>query len=168
MDIFMTKKSERIPVAEDYLRALGRATYDFACLEWGIIWLTETLQTVLLKKASTMTAGQIADCFSNVVEILDDTDSDKKRLLAIASDFAQIVTERNRLMHGHPHTTETGEQRLLYNGKHGRKEWTIDLMTSFPERAATASIKAGGVLNNGRLQQYYATIMPPNPKRPFK
>ena len=33
----MTEQSERIPAAEDYLRALGRATYNFAYLEWGVI-----------------------------------------------------------------------------------------------------------------------------------
>ena len=146
----MTEQSERIPVAEDYLRALGRATYNFAYLEWDVIWLTETLQSGFLRKASTMTAGQVADCFSKAVEKLDDTDPDKVRLQTLASDFIQIVADRNSLMHGNPHTAKTGEQRLLYDGRHGRRDWTIESMIQFSERDATASIEAGTMLQNRR------------------
>ena len=148
----MTEQSERIPVAEDYLRALGRAAYNFAYLEWGVIWLTETLQSGFLKKASTMTAGQIANCFSKAVEILDDTEPDKVPLRSLATDFVQIVADRNSLMHGNPHTAQTGEQRLLYDGRHGRRDWTIGSITQFSSRAATASVEAGVMLHNGRLQ----------------
>lgn len=155
-NIVMTEQSERIPAAEDYLRALGRATYNFAYLEWGVIWLTETLQSGFLRKASTMTAGQIAECFSKAVKMLDDTDPDKIRLRTLASDFIQIVADRNSLMHGNPHTAQTGEQRLLYEGRHGRRDWTIESMTQFSAHAATASIEAGDVLHSGRLQHYHA------------
>ena len=152
----MTEQAERIPVAEDYLRALGRATYNFAYLEWGIIWITETLQFGFLEKASNMTAGQIADNFLKAVEGLDDTEPDKAPLQALATNFVQIVADRNRLMHGNPHTAQTGEQRILYDGRHGRTDWTIDSITQFSSHAATASIEAGDLLHNGRLQQYHA------------
>ena len=152
----MTEQPERIPVADDYLRALGRATYNFAYLEWGIIWLTETLQLGFLQMASTMTAGNIADCFSRAVEQLDNTVSDKPRLWKLTRNFTELVHNRNSLMHGNPHTAQTGEQRLLYRGKHGDKDWTIEIMTNFSSRAATASIEAGKLLHNGRLQQYQA------------
>ena len=150
----MTEQSERIPVAEDYLSALGRATYNFSYLEWGVIWLTETLQPGFLQIASTMTAGNIAEEFSNVVKQLDNTDPDKARLKILARSFSDLVPVRNSLMHGNPHTALSGEQRLLYNGKHGRKDWTIDSMKDFSLRTSTASIEVGELLHNGRLQQY--------------
>ena len=154
--IVLTEQSERIPVAEDYLYALGRATYNFSYLEWGVIWLTETLQPRFLQMASTMTAGNVAEKFSSAVEKLDITDPDKTRLQILARNFSNLVLNRNSLMHGNPHTALSGEQRLLYDGKHGRKDCTIDSMTDFSSRTATASIEAGELLHNGRLQRYHA------------
>ena len=152
----MTEPAERIPADDAYLRALGRATYNFLYLEFGVIWLGETLQPGFLQKSSTMTAGQISEWFSKAVESLADTDPDKARLRTLASVFLQIVADRNSLMHGNPHTARTGEQRLLYAGKHGRRDWTIKSMTQFSTRASTASDEAGAVLHNGRLERYYA------------
>ena len=65
-----------------------------------------------------------------------------------ARNFSNLVLNRNRLMHGNPHTALSGEQRLLYDGKHGRKDCTIDSMTDFSSRTATASIEAGELLHN--------------------
>ncbi len=152
----MTQQSEQIPVEDDYLRALGRATYNFAYLECGIVWLTETMQKDFLNQASTLTAGQIGKRFSSEVENLDDDAPDKVRLRSLACDFKQIVIDRNKLMHGNPHTAQTDEQRLWYDGKHGCMDWTIDAMTQFATRTATASIEAGNLLHSGRLEQYYA------------
>ena len=118
----MTEEAERIPVAENYLRALGRAAYNFAYLEWGAIWLTETLQLGFLKRASTMTAGQIADHFTNAGKVLDEIEPDEVPLRALATDFVQILADRNSLIHGNPFTAQTGEQRLLYDGRHGRRD----------------------------------------------
>ena len=153
----MNDQSERIPVADDYLRALGRATYNFAYLEWDISWLAETLQPGFLGRCSTMTAGNIACCFYNLVDILDDTVADKDGLQALARDFKELVSDRNSLLHGHPHTALTGEQRLAYSGTRGNAaDWTIKKMTNFSSRTATASIYAGELLHNGRLQRYHA------------
>ena len=156
-NIVLTEQSERIPVAEDYLSALGRATYNFSYLEWGIIWLTETLQPGFLHLASSMTARSIAEKFSSAVVKLDKTDPDRARLKLLALNFSNLVPVRNSLMHGNPHTALGGEQRLLYDGKHGRKDWTIVSMKNFASRTAAASIEAGELLHNGRLQRYHAS-----------
>ena len=153
----MPELSERIPVAEDYLLALGRATYNFSYLEWGIIWLTETLHPGFLQTSLTLTAGNVAETFASVVEKLDKDDADKMKLKTLAKDFRELATNRNRLMHGNPYTALSGEQRLLYDGRHGRKDWTIDSMEEFSTRTAAASIEAGNLLNNGRLQRYHKT-----------
>ena len=151
----MTELSERIPVAEDYLSALGRATYNFSYLEWGVIWLTETLQLGFLQISSTMTAGNIAQEFSSVVQKLDKGDADKTNLKILASNFSDLVAIRNSLMHGNPYTALSGEQRLPYDGKHGRKDWTLDSMKEFSTRTATANIKVGPLLHKGRLKHYH-------------
>lgn len=147
----LTEHPEHIPVAEEYLRALGRATYNFAYLEWAIIWLTETMRPGFLRGASNKTAGDISGCFSSAVESLENTNASKVRLQALASEFSQIVYDRNSLMHGNPHTAQTGEQRLFYDGRHGRSDWTIELMTRFSARTATAAAEAVDLLHNGCL-----------------
>ncbi|MCY4270745.1 MAG: hypothetical protein OXE80_11310 [Gammaproteobacteria bacterium] len=148
----IVEQSERIPAADEYLRALGRATYNFAYLEQGIVHLMETLQPGFLKEASGKTAGQISNCFSKAVELLEDTQSCKVRLQTLAKYFIQIVDDRNSLMHGNPHTAQMGEQRLLYDDRHGRRDWTVESIVQFSSRTATASIEAGDLLHGGLLQ----------------
>lgn len=154
--VILTEQSERIPEDEDYLIALGRATYYFSYLEWGIIWLMETLQPEFLHSASNMTAGEIAKKFSSASESLDKANPDRACLKKLACNFTDLVHDRNSLMHGNPHTAVGGEQRLLYDGNHGHRDWTKNLIKDFSSRTATASSDAGKLLHNGRLQQYHA------------
>ena len=120
----MAASSESIPANDQYLRELGRATYNFAYLEWAVVWLTETTEPGFLSEATTLTAGHIAKKFTNAVEKVPASDQDKIELADLARRFGELVEERNRLIHGNPYTAETGEQRLLYSGKHGGKDWT--------------------------------------------
>jgi hypothetical protein len=145
---------ECIPANDQYLRELGRATYNFAYLEWGIVWLTETLEPGFLGEAQTLTAGQIARRFSNAVEQVPVSDSDRAELLELATGFLDLVDERNRLIHGNPFTADNGEQRLLYTGKHGRKDWTEALMQKFSDDAAILGSAAGRLLHGGRYEQW--------------
>lgn len=150
----MANQAERIPVDDQYLRSLGRATYNFAYLEWGIVWLTETIQFGFLTEVHKLTAGQIANRFSKAVGNLADEVPDKQALQSLSSSFTDLVEDRNRLMHGNPFTATGGEQRLLYDGKHGRKDWTIQSVDDFSEKTATASIEAGRLLHGGLLTKY--------------
>ena len=145
----MNDPRERIPATDEYLRELGRATYNFAYLEWGIVWLTESLEKGFLSKASKLTAGQIADGFIQASNRTDDDVPDKLDLVTLSKNFKELVEDRNRLMHGNPYTAEGGEQRLLYAGKHGRKEWTIDRMAEFSDGVSLASVEVSRLLHGG-------------------
>lgn len=145
---------ESIPARDQYLRALGRATYNFAYLEWGIVWLTETLEPGFLGVAQNKTAGQIAQRFTNAVERVPTSDRDQPELAELARNFRELVEERNRLIHGNPFTAVNGEQRLLYSGKHGRKDWTEELIQQFSDVAATLGSAAGSLLHGGRYEQW--------------
>jgi hypothetical protein len=50
----MTLIPERIPADDRYLRDLGRATYNFAYLEWGVIWIGEKLDPGFLNKVTPL------------------------------------------------------------------------------------------------------------------
>lgn len=146
----MNQPRERIPVENQYLNELGRTTYNFAYLEWGIIWLTETIQNGFLSDAKTLTAGQIAVRFLEAVTEVGENEPDKQELTELAIKFNSLVKDRNQLMHGNPFTANGGEQRLKYNGKHGQKDWTTELMQEFADNLALCSIEAGKLLHGGR------------------
>lgn len=150
----MAPVRESIPAKDQYLRELGRATYNFAYAEWGIVWLAETLEPGFLSDAQTLTAGQIARRFSSAVEKVPVTEHDLAELIELAKRFLGLVEERNRLLHGNPFTADDGEQRLLYSGKHGRKEWTEKLVQQFSDDAAILGSAAGRLLHGGRLEQW--------------
>ncbi|MDO9078376.1 MAG: hypothetical protein Q7U72_13135 [Brevundimonas sp.] len=113
----------RIPVADDYLAALGRAAYNFTYLEWCVIWTAEDLSPGFLTEAAALTAGQIADRLTHFVHKLDAAHPAKGRLLPAAAAFKTQTVTRNQLLHSNPHTAAGGEQRLSYSGKAGRKDW---------------------------------------------
>jgi hypothetical protein len=114
----------RIPVEQSYLSAVGRATYNFAYLEWGIVWIVEKLRPGYLNKVRGHTAGQIAREFEKAAEDIVDPQLNS-RIAALASSFSVLVTRRNQLMHGNPITAKGGEQRLLYYGRSGTTfEWS--------------------------------------------
>lgn len=150
----MANQAERIPVDDQYLRALGRAAYNFAYLEWGIVWLAECINAGFLNEVRYLTAGQIATRFEEAVVKLRDEHPDRVVLQLLALSFGELVDERNRLMHGNPHTAAGGEQRLLYDGKHGRIDWTAQLIDGFSDQTATASIEASRLLHGGLLDRY--------------
>jgi hypothetical protein len=150
----MAPVRENIPAKDQYLRELGRATYNFTYVEWGIVWLTETLEPGFLRDAETLTAGQIARRFSSAVERVPATEPDQPELTELVRRFLELVEERNRLIHGNPFTADNGDQRLLYTGRHGRRDWTEEHMQQFSDDAATLGSVAGRLLHGGRYEQW--------------
>lgn len=148
---------ESIPADDQYLRELGRATYNFAYLEWGVVWLTETIEQGFLAKAKALTAGQIATRFFFAVQSIPTSDTDNSELAELAElarRFQELVEERNRLIHANPFTAEDGAQRLLYSGKHGRKDWSEDLIQQFSDAAASLGAMAARLLHAGRYDRW--------------
>lgn len=150
----MAASRESIPANDQYLRELGRATCSFAYLEWAVVWLTETIEPGFLSEATTLTAGHIARKFTNAVEKVPPSDQDQIELADLARRFGELVEERNRLIHGKPYTAETGEQRLLYSGKHGGKDWTEELIRQFSDVAADLAQVAARLLHSGRYEKW--------------
>lgn len=150
----MAPVRENVPAKDQYLRELGRATYNFAYVEWGIVWLVETLEPGFLRDAQTLTAGQIARRFLTAVERIPVTEPDMPELTELAGNFLGLVEERNRLIHGNPFTADNGQQWLYYSGKHGRKDWTEALIQQFSDDAATLGSDAGRLLHGGRYEQW--------------
>ena len=155
----MSQPTERIRLSSNYIYAIGRATYNFAYLEWGIIWLYETIDRGFLVKSRSLTAGQIAKSFLEVVDGLNPSDTGTSAIVDVAKAFDELVVDRNRLMHGNPFTASEGEQHLAYHGKHGKKEWSLEEIDAFSDRLADISIEAGKILHGGRYGKYRSDRM---------
>ena len=144
----------RVPVAEEYVRALGRAAYNFSYLEWGIVWLAETIRPGFLARVSGMTAGTIGREFQ--VSVSTCVDRDANALQNLAANFLELVKDRNALLHGVPYTASGGEQRLLHLGLKGRRDWSESLILEAAERFESAAIEANSLLHAGRYEAYMA------------
>jgi hypothetical protein len=142
--------SFRIPVAEEYVIALGRATYNFAYLEWGIVWIGQALKPGFINDVSEWTAGKIGKKIETIIAA-----SCGHRLFqelsTLSAKFSQLVKRRDSLMHGNPYTAEGGTQQLLYNGRHGRQEWRVQDILNVAREFEDAAIEASRLLHEGGL-----------------
>ncbi|MEM9505988.1 MAG: hypothetical protein AAGA01_18785 [Cyanobacteria bacterium P01_E01_bin.43] len=136
----MPKDRLCIPVDEQYVSALGLATYAFARCEWQVVWCCEKIKPGSVGKivANEMTAGKIGQYFANLVRNMPKS-SGRDDLAEAAEEFNRLVLERNRIIHGKPCTSSEGQQRLSSNG-------IIEI--SNLEEAADAFAACGGKLNS--------------------
>jgi hypothetical protein len=145
----MVDERKRVPVDDDYIRVLGLATYAFARCEWQVVWCCERIKPGVLQKivGEEMTAGTIGKYFANVVRNMPKSKG-REELASAAQEFLELVERRNRIIHGKPCTSPSGQQRLS-----GDKIIEIEDL----ERAADAFTVCGGRLNAiyyGFLQAY--------------
>lgn len=103
----------RQPVKEDYLLALGQATYCFALCEWQVVWCSEKLRPGSAERfvRKKLEAGQIAKKFLDLTRNMSPS-KDRKKLKSLAERFAALVTRRNEIIHGKPCTRPDGEAGL--------------------------------------------------------
>jgi hypothetical protein len=143
----------RIPVDPDYVSALGRATYNFAYLEWGMVWLAERLQPGYLSTVGNKMAGRIASDFEAIVKSSSISDTSiERRLKELSKTFKGLVVRRNQLVHGAPCTAPGGEQRLRYSGKGTGFEWQESDILTAAQDFETAAIEANALSHGGKLK----------------
>jgi hypothetical protein len=121
----MTDHKFRTPVEETYLHAIGRAVYNFASLEWNIVWLCQVLEPGFVFEAGSLTTGQVREKFTGLVSALPPDDPDRSALVSLVETFSSLVKRRDMLVHGKPSTAPDGEQRLYYSGKRGAATWSV-------------------------------------------
>jgi hypothetical protein len=102
-----------------YLKALGRAVWAFALLEWNAVWCCELLEPNYMHKRGrrgpVRTSDHIADDLISLLTNPSDPHIGSDWLLA-AQEFKRLVKVRNSIFHGQPGSTPTGEQRLFREG----------------------------------------------------
>lgn len=136
----------RVPADGRYTATLGRAVYNFAYYEWVVIWTVDRLESGYVDRYSSdprgITSGNVASDFSAAIDAASSLCPELRDSLRDAAVcFAELVHERNRLIHAHPYTAEGGEQQLLYSGRLPRIEWELrdveEVAARFDAAAAT-------------------------------
>ncbi len=141
----------RSPVRGDYTVALGQAGFSFATCEWNVAWCCERISPGSLERISAdrLTAGGIATKFRNLVRNMPPSD-ERATLARLATEFAEVVELRNRIVHGAPCTGPNGEARLS-NGA----VFEISDLEDAADRFEACSIELNGMLH-GFLSSYAA------------
>jgi hypothetical protein len=124
----------RVPIADDYVVALGRATYVFATLEWNAVWCCERLKPGFVIKLGKKTAGNIATSLTKYVSQLGD-ESLKQACIGPADEFERLVKIRNGLVHGKPGTSSNNVQCLFRDGV----TWTVEMIDDAADQFTACS-----------------------------
>lgn len=142
----------RIPVSESYAAMLGRATYNFAYLEWGMVCIGEALTPGFTARARKLTSGDLAIRLTQVADRAAWSDAEIEHdAKALIKRFAELTGRRNALFHSHPFTAPDGEQRLLYAGRQGREEWTLQQVTDVAAAFDEAAVLVSNLLDSKGL-----------------
>jgi len=139
----------RVPVSDDYVAALGKATYVFAILEWNAVWCCERLKPGFINNLGRKTAGDIAIALIKHVSQIHD-ESQKQACVGLADEFKRLVSIRNGILHGKPGTSSDNEQRLFRNGT----AWTIEMIDNAADQFAACSESLNTLI--------YATLSSPD------
>lgn len=126
----------RQPIDSEYSQALGEAVFTFSILEWNAVWVCERIQPGALSELNPKTAGAISKRLIALSQSLDDSEG-KARLLDGASRFADLVVDRNNLLHGRPGTDQAdGMARLFRAGQ----PWTVQQISEVADKFSECSI----------------------------
>jgi len=137
----------RVPVSDDYVVALGRATYVFATLEWNAVWCCERLKPGFINKLGKKTAGGIAGALIKYVSQISD-EGMKQACVGPADEFKGLVSIRNGIMHGKPGTASDNAQRLFWNGA----AWTVEMIDDAADKFAACSERLNTLLYDALKQ----------------
>jgi hypothetical protein len=113
----MTDARLRQSVKQDYLLALGHATYCFALCEWQVVWCSEKIRPGSVTKfvGEKLEAGKIAKRFLDLTRNMPPS-LERETLKSLATRFAALVVRRNQIVHGKPCTGPSGDSRLSAGG----------------------------------------------------
>ncbi len=142
----------RISVDDCYIKALGRATYVFAILEWNAVWCCERMEAGYIQKLERKNAagkivGKTAGCIAkDLVRLASQRPDpqDQRDCSGPAHRFKRLVETRNGIMHGKPGTAPSGEQRLFRDGD----AWTPEMVDDAADEFAACSLLLHALLYN--------------------
>jgi hypothetical protein len=131
----MKGDSLRVVVDDEYIKALGRALFVFARLEWDAVWCIEEMSPGSIGLVSERTAGGVGRELANRVGALNLPLGHP--LISTVNEFQQLVHVRNAICHGKPGTDVDGGQRLFHDGV----PWTVEKINEAADAFSVCQIK---------------------------
>jgi hypothetical protein len=152
----MTLAHRQLSVSDEYVCSLGYAVYAFSYLEWGAIYIADTLKPGYIrddlrrlekigKERRKRSAGQIACDLERLIEqAVGRYPHLYDRMKAFHAEFTALARQRNKLLHSNPYTVKgrEGEQRLQFVNE---QDWPVDEIDRRAQRFEAASQEAGAL-----------------------
>jgi len=124
-------------VEPSYLQAIGQFVWNFALLEWDVVYIVVKLNNdEWTKTRLNSTSGDISKALARSIEeqAARLPTAYVIRLRAFAKHYEADILERNGLLHVHPYTASDGAQQL--GGEDRKKvlrEWTLERLREHAE-----------------------------------
>lgn len=101
----------RVPLADDFALALGRAIYNYQYLEWVALNILERVDpSQTPSSAASLTGGQIAKLLAGALTDNGRFSTEATNQLQVWNDsFTELVKLRNDVLHSHPYTVGPGK-----------------------------------------------------------
>ena len=106
-----------------YAEAIGRATFNFACMEWNAIWCCEAMSDGFMRNLGHRTAGQVGEDFEDLARAIPEQHL-RNAVVGAADQFRHLVHVRNALQHGKPGRGPDGHGALVHDGR----PWTLAMV----------------------------------------
>jgi hypothetical protein len=130
----------RVPVDDEYSKAIGLAMFAFARLEWNAVWCIEKLAPGSIGPVSERTAGGVGKALAQQVAALGlPVDHPLPKATV---EYERLVKVRNGICHAKPGTDALGEQRLFREGVF----WTIETINDAADDFTACEIKLNDLL----------------------
>ena len=99
----------------EYIKALGRAVYNFAVLEMSVVWIIEWLERGYFQNYASQrkTAGIVAQDFANVIARPQGHGA-AARLSDLHKKFVLLKHQRDKLLHANPAMLVFDDGRVSY------------------------------------------------------
>jgi hypothetical protein len=133
----------------EYIKALGRAVFNFAVLEITVVWIMEYFKGGYFGEYSAQekTAGTLAREFTELAQHAKGHAA--AELTAISEGFVHLKERRNKLLHANPAILVIDGQST--HGLHYQAQdisWDIDTVRQTAVEFAAAAEKANVLLKN--------------------
>jgi hypothetical protein len=133
----------------EYIKALGRAVFNFAVLESFVVWIIARFNSSYLSECTSneKTAGHVARDFADVVRGAKGHTADAE-LTALSKIFSDLKERRNKLLHGNP-ALFVYEGRVSYGLHHQARDiwWDVHTVWQAATDFAAAAERAQRLLN---------------------
>ena len=135
----MIPYASRIPVEQSYVQAIGQVVYNFATVEWNMVYLGSLISPSFVNRESGADFETVAREFSLLSETGTIPDT-----AALSERFTKATARRQALLRSIPITANGGFQELN-DSKVTENQWTEEAIWAFAKELEDLDIAANAL-----------------------